>query len=281
MDDTRTLYEPDDEVEARAFESALTEEGIACSLRPRGDTAYPGVADRSAGWGEILVDATDLERAQHVVADWLEAEAAEPELGPYRERADGLDALAAEHCDRTTALERAVKKGVVRLFFSLVLILSLAANFYYVTRDHIAPGEYEGRDSAGRLVYEMRYEEHEQHPRWTTEFDVHGDRTWEHYDRDGDGRRERGVAFGPDGLRSTYFDADEDGWNERSTVERGENVLAEWRDRDGDHILEHVRLGTGTEALDLTGDGFPDRVDCRTPEGARRTIDLVTCAIAE
>ncbi|MEM9073008.1 MAG: hypothetical protein AAGE52_31170, partial [Myxococcota bacterium] len=73
----RHLYEPDDEIEARALEGLLRQAGLRVSIRAFEDTAYPGITDKHRAWGEIRVHPEDFEEAQHLVADWLESEVAE------------------------------------------------------------------------------------------------------------------------------------------------------------------------------------------------------------
>jgi hypothetical protein len=123
------LCVPNDEIEARAIAALLEEAKIRYKFRRNADTAYPGVADRGASWGSIVVAEDDLPRAHAVLADFLDAQAeeaagpattsVEPQ-GPYRTRPEREERLG------DTRLLRVVRT-VVLLLVGSTLLVTLAA----------------------------------------------------------------------------------------------------------------------------------------------------------
>ncbi|MDH5490582.1 MAG: hypothetical protein OEY14_01270, partial [Myxococcales bacterium] len=72
-------------------------------------------------WGAILVAEEDLERAQELLADFLEAEVEPPVLGPYRTEAHedkGVGAYESLH-----ARTRRGARALLLLFVALPLLL--------------------------------------------------------------------------------------------------------------------------------------------------------------
>jgi len=74
--ETKELFVPKNESEARSIESFLASEGVECAVVPFQDTAYPGITDRNRPWGSIRVPAQDLDRAKALLEAY---QASEPE----------------------------------------------------------------------------------------------------------------------------------------------------------------------------------------------------------
>lgn len=277
MGDVRTLYQPDDEIEALAIQSLLEEQGISCSVRRGADTAYPGIADRPGAWGEILVAEEDLERAQVLVAEYLEAEAeaVEPELGPYRETGEAKPAGD----DRSTALERRMKRGLPWLLVLLLLAGSLVLNAKFLLRDRMAElpaDQLDTFDAEGRLLLRQRYREGEQRPYQTVQYDAQGRPVWRFHDPDANGWFDRSVVMHGGSLETIYLDEDQDGIYETFRVERDRQKLHEGVDADGDQLYEEMRTD-GTTLFDQDADGFYDLAVCEPDDGPTRRVDLTTC----
>ena len=66
--------------EADLITSALTDEGIPHVVKPFHDTAYDGLFETTKGFGLLLVEEVDRERAQAVVDDVRSSVGGEYEL---------------------------------------------------------------------------------------------------------------------------------------------------------------------------------------------------------
>ena len=87
--ETQRVHETDDEVQALALQEALESEGIAAVLINHRDTAYPGITDRQRHGTEIRVERDQVEKATHVIEEFLAAQPIEgapiappPDSGP-------------------------------------------------------------------------------------------------------------------------------------------------------------------------------------------------------
>lgn len=273
MSNVHVVYEPDDEIEARAIEGLLREEGIQCKLSAPGDTAYPGIGERGARWA-ILVHEDDLGPSQELIADWLEAEDASPDLGPYRTLPDDDPSEpGAEH----TPLHQSVKGWLFRIVVSGALLASLAANLHFIVEQRYPDDTVTAEDADGRRLYEASYGEGPYATR-TREYDTEGQLTSDSLDEAGDGRIERVTFVHPRGVRTSYLDHDEDGRAERVRTRRRGRLVHEAVDRDGDGLYERWTRDD-TLLIDVDRDGFPDRVECVDGSGDPRAFDTITCSM--
>jgi hypothetical protein len=56
------------QIEAQVVESALREEGVRFVIRTFEDTAYDGIFIAQKGYGQVLVEEEDRERAEKILA---------------------------------------------------------------------------------------------------------------------------------------------------------------------------------------------------------------------
>jgi len=66
----QNLMKPNNEAEANAIKSVLSEYGIYAEIRSFHDTAYDGLFQSQFGWGVIRVSEKDLPEAQRIVEEW-------------------------------------------------------------------------------------------------------------------------------------------------------------------------------------------------------------------
>jgi signal recognition particle subunit SEC65 len=58
------------QIEAQVIENALQEAGIKCIIRTFEDRAYNGIFIPQNGYGQVLVEEKDRERAKEIIYNW-------------------------------------------------------------------------------------------------------------------------------------------------------------------------------------------------------------------
>ncbi len=234
-DGTELVYEAFDAAEAGMLERVLVEAGIGVTVVLLHDTAYPGITDQARPYGELRVAAQDVERAQSVLADYLEHE----DEAVVLEGPDDVPMDAA-----ASPGSRGGGSGLLPVLMPIALMISLAGNLLLVWMMYASPGatEVESHDADGYLVMKSMY-------------DTPGSawpHRWEVYDREGrvlsasvdansNGWPERHTFFDRSDGTSVHHDRDEDGLYERWTYERSGAIVFEGADEDGDGFVEEVR----------------------------------------
>lgn len=281
MADVRAVYQPVDEVEARAIEAVLSEEGILFSLRPRKDTAYPGVVDLGGPWGDILVREEDEERARALISDWLAAPGSEPALAPYRKAPEPTAESEEAHRKPGTALRRVVKKTLGYVVLAGVVGASLVLNVVLLSRSYRSGPSGKIFDRDGRLLEERHLRVGQAHP-WLVVRYAKGQAISMLVDRDADGRQDRRHELHAEGLQRTHMDEDDDGIVDRVVTRQHGKTLHVLRDTDGDRLLDELVLASDrpagpVKARDVDGDGFPERFEC----APKAVFDARSCAWLE
>jgi signal recognition particle subunit SEC65 len=64
-----SIYTLKNQIEAQVIESALREAGIKCIIRTFSDAAYNGIFIPQQGYGQVLVEDQDKEKAKEVIED--------------------------------------------------------------------------------------------------------------------------------------------------------------------------------------------------------------------
>jgi hypothetical protein len=68
-----SVYTLKNQIEASVIESSLREAGIRCVIRTFSDAAYNGIFIPQRGYGQVLVEAKDKEKAKEII-DEIQAE---------------------------------------------------------------------------------------------------------------------------------------------------------------------------------------------------------------
>ena len=216
------IYEPDDQPEALAVQALLEQAGIRCKLQRHGDTAYPGVTDRHRSWGEVRVAADVVDRAQELIAEYIET----LDEGEVLEKAEGMKMPSTipppvEH-------SRPARAAFYHAAWPLLLVLSLGFNVYLYVSYVYAPFEpvVDTHDERGRLLLRQHFAA--PGDTWSTqidEFDVTGDQWASSFDHDADGRIERFELYDDGRTTGGGRDLDDDGAFDRTWCERGDERI--------------------------------------------------------
>lgn len=263
--DSVELYRPESVVEARAIEDLLEEAGIPCTLVSFESTSYPGIADRGRGWGQVRVRPQDLNQAEALVAEFIDAESAKSNLGS-REGDPGENAPAS--------------KTRKRWLLEAALVISVGVNALQCSELHAVNT---GVDAEGRLTYTTKFDVAGRYPRQVDTIAPDGKVVSRCYDTDTDGRHERCEEVVDGEVVAIYHDRNEDGrFEEIDSVHDG-RVTLRLRDTDRNGIYEIAGVPEEDGELglplfrDADQDGRFDAVECMNA-GRLARFDVAACS---
>ena len=227
----KILYKPEDETEAIALSSLLEKHSIQSEVQSFRDTAYDGLYQNQHGWGVIRVDESDYDSAATLVSEW---KAAIP------------DSLELNNAPGTVVeneppAQQAKNPHLKPILISASVILNLLLAYLFFSPKFKAPYDYEIFDSDGSKVGLVEWHDNKTFPYKYISYLKNGKALSVSIDSDDSGRTDKHLYF-PGSLKSTYTDLDGDGIAEYLVTDCDSGSKIQYWDADQNGIYERSTI---------------------------------------